>query len=116
MTPSNRSSNLLKSEGYFVAVTERWNSFAHIRQDLFGFIDLLALRNDSLVAIQATTAANIHARLAKIRTLPAVSLWLASNSRRLEIHGWKKAGPRGKRKTWQVRKIHVTKELLETYV
>jgi hypothetical protein len=44
MTPTQRSMAYLKKEGYRVAVVERWNPHARIRQDLFGVIDLLAIR------------------------------------------------------------------------
>ena len=42
-SPTQLSLKKLREEGYTVAVVEHWNSFARIRQDLFGFIDLLAL-------------------------------------------------------------------------
>ena len=43
-SPTQLSLKKLREEGYIVAVVEHWNSFARIRQDLFGFIDLLALK------------------------------------------------------------------------
>jgi hypothetical protein len=38
-SPTQLSLKKLREEGYTVAVVEHWNSFARIRQDLFGFID-----------------------------------------------------------------------------
>ena len=91
-----------------VAVTERWNQFARVRQDLFGFIDLLAIRGDEVLAIQTTTAANMSARHAKLISLPAVNTWIASPNRSLVIHGWAKRGQRGKRKLWSLKQITIT--------
>lgn len=99
-SPTQRSLKELRSRGYMVAVTERWNPFANIRQDLFGFIDLLAIRGDEVLAVQTTTAANVSARVKKLTELPAVLRWVASPTRRLVIHGWAKRGEKGKRKLW----------------
>lgn len=109
MSPTQRTKAKLAKEGWpLIAVTERWNAFAHIRQDLFGFIDLLACRDNSLLAVQTTSGSNVSARLAKIRDNPAHRIWLASPSRRLVVHGWRKVGPRGKRKVWECREVEVT--------
>lgn len=104
MSPTERTKAKLKSEGWpLIAVVEHWNPFAHIRQDLFGFIDVLAVRDNEILAIQCTSGSNVSARLTKIRDNPAHRIWLASPSRRLEVWGWRKVGPRGKRKLWEVR-------------
>lgn len=102
--PCARSLKLLRDEGYTVAVVERWNQFARVRQDLFGFIDILALRGDCLLAVQTTSGSNVAARIHKINETQAASLWLESQSRQIEVHGWRKVGPRGGRKTWQCRR------------
>ena len=100
-SPTQRSLKKLRSEGWTCEITEHWNPFARIRKDLFGFIDLLAMRGDELLAVQTTSAANMSAREQKIRALQSHALWLASPSRRIIIHGWAKRGKRGQRKTWQ---------------
>lgn len=109
MSPTQRTKAKLKAEGWpLVAITERWNPFAHVRQDMFGFIDLLAVRANETLAVQTTSGSNVAARLAKIRSLPAHRDWLASPSRRLVIHGWRKVGARGERKRWECREVEVT--------
>ena len=113
-SPCQRSLKLLRDAGYFVAITERWNAFAKIRQDLYGFIDCLAIRDNETLAVQTTSGANVSARLEKMRYLSAVDFWLSSPSRTIEIHGWRKVGARGKRKLWECRKLQVTKEMLST--
>lgn len=109
-SPTKRTLALLRKLGYRVAVVERWNAFAKIRQDLFGFIDVLAIRKDEpgVLGVQATTRANQAARMAKILEAPALVDWICSGNR-VEVHGWAKVGPRGKRKTWQVTRQEVSK-------
>jgi hypothetical protein len=90
-----------------VQVTERWNSFAKVRQDLFGFIDVLCVCENIVIAVQTTTGDNVSHRYEKMRYLPAVVHWLSAPSRKLVIHGWSKRGERGKRKTWTCREVHL---------
>lgn len=106
-SPTQRSLKLLRERGYLVAITERWNQYAHVRQDLFGFIDLLAVRGDYVLAVQTTSGSNASARLEKINQTPAALLWL-SDHRGIVVHAWRKVGERGKRKTWECREIPVT--------
>lgn len=83
-----RSLRHLRDQGYLVAVVEHWNPHARIRQDLFGWIDLLAVKDGETLAVQ-TTASAVAARIQKItdsETLPAVRKagW------RILVHGWRK--------------------------
>ncbi len=102
-SPTQRSKAKLQSEGYLVAIVERWNMYARVRQDLFGFIDLLALKGDETLAVQTTSGSNVSARIAKIRATQASAIWLESPSRKIVVHGWRLCGPRGKRKKWECR-------------
>ena len=102
MTPTQRSLNRCRETGGIAAVVERWNPHAMIRQDLFGFADILWVIGDLCYLVQTTTQSNVSARLAKVRACPAAHAWVASPTRRIEVHGWAKRGPRGKRKTWQL--------------
>ena len=108
MSPTQRSKAKLKADGWpLIEVVEHWNPFARCRQDLFGFIDILAVRDNEILAVQTTTGPNATARVSKILHNPAKDVWLASRSRRLEVHAWRKAGARGKRKVWECREIEV---------
>lgn len=107
MSPCQRSLAKLRSDGWLCAVVERFNPYVKVRQDLFGFIDILAIRGDVSLAVQTTSGSNVSARLDKINATPAALLWLAP-SRQIVIHGWSKQGPRGKRKVWTCREIPVT--------
>ena len=95
-SPTQRSLSLLRERGYTVAVVEHWNAFAHIRQDLFGFGDLIAIRTGEILLVQTTTAANMAARRAKIAAEPRSALWIAAGGT-IEIHGWAKRKPRGQK-------------------
>jgi hypothetical protein len=107
MTPTARSLAALRKDGWTCATVERWNAYAKIRQDLFGFADVLACKPGSgIVAIQVTSGSNAAARLDKIRKEPRAGLWLASGGRIL-IHGWAKRGPAGSRKLWTCRVVDV---------
>jgi len=106
-SPTQRSLALLRKEGYTAQVVEKFNPFAHIRQDLFGFIDIVAIKTGTpgVLGVQTTTQAHVAEHEAKIRKTEAFKVWLASGNH-LEIHGWAKRGKRGKRKLWSVtRKI-----------
>lgn len=70
MSPTQLSKRELEKEGYLVEITERWNSFARKRKDLFDFIDLLAIRKGEVVGVQTTSLSNINARIKKIQEHP----------------------------------------------
>lgn len=107
-SPTQRTLALLRKGGWpLVAITERWNSFAKCRNDLYGFIDVLACKGDLTLAVQTTTGDNVSHRFDRMRYLPAVVHWLQSPSRHLVIHGWSKRGERGKRKTWTCRVVRL---------
>lgn len=100
MSPTQRTMAEVKRLGGRAAIVERWNPHAHVRQDLFGFIDVLAIVPcdathhhysgfAALIAIQATTQANAAARVGKILGLEAARLWLRT-SNMIEVWGWRK--------------------------
>jgi hypothetical protein len=102
-SPTQLSLKLFRESGYHAAVTEHWNSFIHIRQDLFGFCDIEAFKpSGSVILCQTTTRTNQRARVAKILSNPIARAWLQSDNREIVVHGWAKVGAKGKRKTWQV--------------
>ena len=65
-SPTQLSLAKLREEGYTCWITEHWNNWSKTRQDLFGFIDILALKGNETLAIQTTTATNLNARCKKI--------------------------------------------------
>lgn len=111
MSPTQRSLALLRERGYTAAVVERWNAFARVRQDLFGFVDIVAVKagEQGVVAVQSTSADNLAARRTKIATEQRARVWLAAGNR-IVLHGWRKGGSRGTRKRWQVNEENVRSE------
>ena len=91
-SPTQRTLKELRKRGYpLVQVTERWNSFAQIRQDLFGFVDVLAVSPEhDTVAVQVTSSSNVSARVAKITDSPALAV-LRLAGWKILVHGWRKA-------------------------
>ncbi len=103
MSPTARSLAHLKELGYTAKVVEHWNHFARIRQDLFG-ADVLALKpGEPVLVVQATTGANHAARRVKVEAEGFAALWIGAGAT-LEIWSWAQQGPRGKRKTWTLRR------------
>lgn len=108
MTPTQRSKKHLEALGYRVAIVERWNAFAKCRQDLFGVIDLLAMKQGSpLLAVQVTTTEHLPNRMHK--DPETVRQWVSTGAD-MVFHGWAQRGPRGKRKVWTLdeRRLTVT--------
>lgn len=103
ISPTQRSLKWLRDQGYISQVVERWNMFAHIRQDLFGCIDIVGVnaKETGVLGIQATTTGNISKRWTKSIAIPTLRTWLLAKNRFI-IHGWSKKGERGKVKKWQL--------------
>lgn len=93
MSPTERTLKYLRGLGYFAVVTERWNPFAKVRQDLFGIVDVLAVRRGETLGVQCTSAPNVASRVTKIADHESTPR-LREAGWRLEVHGWTK-GKRG---------------------
>ncbi|CAJ0899620.1 hypothetical protein R6138_04354 [Ralstonia thomasii] len=96
-SPTQRSKALLESQGYLVAIVERWNPHARIRQDLYGLIDLLGIREGETVGVQTTSYSNMSARVRKIAEHENTSA-IRKAGWQLLVHGWK----RNKQGRWEV--------------
>jgi len=86
-SPTQRSKAYLENAGYLVAITERWNPHARVRQDLFGFIDMLAVKEGEILGVQTTSRSNMSARARKIAEHENVAA-VRKAGMRLEVHGW----------------------------
>jgi len=107
-TPLNaRTLQWFKARGWPAQVVEHWIPQTHIRRDLFGFIDIVAMDPNSgrLVGVQVTSGegGNLRARLRKAQAIPFFTLWQQAND--VEFHGWAKRGAKGKRKLWTLRRL-----------
>lgn len=85
-----------------VAVVEKWNPVCKIRNDLFGFVDVLAIQGNETIAVQTTSYSNVSARIHKIEDSHALPFLRAAGWRIL-VHGWHKVDNR-----WKVRVVDVS--------
>lgn len=76
-----------------VEVVEHWNPHARIRQDLFGFIDVLAVGPSGVLGVQSTSAANVASRIRKITDHPNLGA-VREAGIAIHVHGWKKVSGR----------------------
>lgn len=88
VSPTQRSLKYLRDNGYTVAIVEHWNPHARIRQDLFGFVDILALKGDETLAVQATAQA-VSTRAKKIAESECVNA-VREAGWTIHVHGWRK--------------------------
>ena len=86
-SPTARSLEYWRSQGYLCDVVERRLPRNFVTKDLFGFIDILAVKDEDIVGIQ-TTAQAVAARVTKItehENYPAVI-----RAMRIVVEGWRK--------------------------
>jgi hypothetical protein len=94
MTPTKLTLRHLRDAGWpLVEVVEHWNPHARVRNDLFGFVDVLAVRPGETLAVQTTTAANVSARVRKIADHSNIAA-LREAGWAIEVWGWKKVSGR----------------------
>jgi hypothetical protein len=105
-SPTQRTLKHLRAMGCeLVAVTERWNPHAKIRQDLFGIIDVLAIKGEDIIAVQATggDGGNVAARVTKMAESDALPHLLRAGIK-VYVHGWRKNAA-GK---WVLREVELS--------
>ena len=91
-SPTQLSLDFLNKSGWTCQIVEKWNAHAKIRQDCFGFGDILAYRY-GIVLVQTTSWSNFSTRRQKIIASTHCRGWLAAGGR-IWRHGW---GPKGLR-------------------
>ncbi len=106
VSPTQRTLKYLRDKGYIVAIAESYNFFTKQRKDLFGFIDLVALKDGEIIGVQCTSRSNVSARIKKIKGLDAHKQWLDAGGK-IQVIGWGKTG-KTKRKIWTARIEHIT--------
>ena len=94
----------LREEGYVTAITEHYNTWAKIRQDLFGIFDILAVHPEKgILGLQVTSVSNMSSRAKKILAAEVYGPWKATGAR-IEVWGWEKRPFRVKAPIeWKVR-------------
>jgi len=103
MTPTQRSLKHLRAQGYRAAVVERRIPGMMVTQDLFGFVDIVAIKAGETLAVQTTSGSNVAARVRKIADSDAAPDVRAAGWR-IIVHGWRKAA-NGR---WTLREVDVS--------
>lgn len=93
ISPTQLTLKLLREDGWTVEVVEKWIPGANIRKDLFGFIDLVALKDGQTLGVQATSYSNISARVKKIENAELLSA-VRKASWQVWVIGWRKQNNR----------------------
>jgi hypothetical protein len=101
-SPTSRSLERLRKEGWTAGVVEKWIPMTKQRLDLFGCIDIVAVRPGQTLGVQATSDSNVNGRITKSIQLPGLLAWLQA-SNRFQVWGWGKKGKKGQRKLWSLR-------------
>lgn len=110
-SPTQRTREYLRECGITSAIVEHWNPHARLRQDLFGFADMVALQ-DRITAIQVTST-GVAARIQKIKETPEAVTWLQSGGA-IEVHGWRTLaayradGTKAVKPRWALRIVKMT--------
>ena len=88
-SPTQRTLARLKELGFTAGVVEKWNPHARIRQDLFGFVDIIAISDTETIAVQSTSWGHVTDRVNKIAESPLVG-FVRQAGWRILVHGWRK--------------------------
>lgn len=106
-SPTQRSLAALRADGWLCQIVEHWSSFARIRQDLFGFIDVLCVKpGHPPLGVQTTSGSHVAGRTEKIHASPHFPV-LKDAGWRIVVHGWMKPSPKKRRPRWECRVVEV---------
>ena len=118
MSPVERTLDWLRQHGYTATKTEHYHHYAKRRIDLFGFIDVLAVSEHHVIAIQVTDGSHRAEHVPKILALPVARL-LAQHMD-VELWSWslkltgltRKDGRLNRQKEYQLRRDALTARLV----
>lgn len=97
-----RSMKMLRESGWCVDKTEQYIHQARRKKDLYGIIDVLAVRGETTMGVQVTSRGEIARRKRKILDSPAFPLLIEAGWK-IVIHGWDKYDSRWRCKVVRVR-------------
>jgi hypothetical protein len=108
MSPTQRSLKLLREAGWTCEIVENFNSFTKQRKDLFGFADLLCIKEGAKPLLVQVTASGWAARRGKILAIPTARVCLRSGFD-IQVHGWRKLLKKrgGKARVWTPKIIDI---------
>jgi hypothetical protein len=102
MSPTALSLRHLRAAGYLAEVVEHRVPHTFNLRDLWGFVDIVAVRPNETLGVQCTSRGNMASRIRKIAESPHISA-VREAGWRLEVHGWDKPAHR-----WRVKVTDVS--------
>ena len=90
MSPTQRSKQELTDRGYHVEKVEYYNSFSRRMKDLWGFIDLLAIKKGEVLAVQVTGGMQHKKPHLDKMTSNELFPLVKSAGIKIELHTWRK--------------------------
>lgn len=117
LSPTQRTLRQLREEGYICGIVERFNPYAGEhgkRQDLFGFIDIIAIKHDAICGIQSC-GSDFPKHNKRILENEFALKWLKAKGH-IELWGWRKVKHKrgGKLMVWRPRvKVYSLKDFDE---
>lgn len=87
-SPTARSLDLLRRRGYLAEVVEHQQRHALKTNDLFGFVDIVAIGVGETLAVQTTSADHVSHRVEKITASPNLAR-VKLGGWRVVVHGWR---------------------------
>jgi hypothetical protein len=90
-SPTARSLAHLRADGWHAEVVEQTVRAPGrtFKRDLWGFVDILCLRDGERLAVQTTSGTNVAARIRKIADSPLLPL-VRSAGIAIHVHGWRR--------------------------
>jgi hypothetical protein len=100
-TPTSRTVDWLRRQGWLAAVVEVYISAVRRYRDLFGVADVLAVHphDRAVLLVQATSLAHVGDRLRRLAARPELPGLLAAGLA-VEVWGWRRRG-----RTWEVKRV-----------
>lgn len=98
-SPMALSLDKMRADGYLPWKTETWNSFARIRQDLWGWCDAIGVGREGVIAVQATSWDHVSERVKKIANSETIGP-VREAGVKVVVWGWRKVG-----KTWECKEV-----------
>lgn len=100
-SPTQRSLKHMRALGYVCDIVERRVPFQFVTKDLFGFIDILCVKDEDIIGVQTTSGDNVAARITKITEHEN---WpLVCKAIRVIVHGWRKNA----KNRWVLREVEL---------
>ena len=89
---TQRTLRQLRQEGFICGIVERFNPYAGThgkRQDLFGIIDIIVIKHDTICGIQSCSSSDFAEHDRRILSNEFAPEWLRAGGC-LELWGWRK--------------------------